>query len=209
MIPTNSACDLQQSHKDLIGMAHRMGLIRSGGRTERIRKAVVDAALGLLRNGDLELPYQRLSELSGVHQSTIYRRWPNRYVLLQEIFSERMRNFHVEPREPISRYLVNVAKSYRDLVTDPLEIALGATLAASNDKEYNDFVIALWTDLSETLKMPLYEAISANELPEWTDPQLLITIILDTISAEVVFSKIIPTDSFLEAMIQQLLGHKI
>ena len=66
-------------------MATRTGLIRPGGRGERIKNAVVSAILGLAEAGDVDLNVEKISRISGVHKSTIYRRWPSRVDLLAAV----------------------------------------------------------------------------------------------------------------------------
>ena len=186
-------------------MVKRSGMIRSGGRTERIRQSVVSAVLDMLREGDIELSYQRLSELSGVHHSTIYRRWPDRYLLLQEAFSQRLTHLHVRPDPSITTYLFNLAKAYRDFLNDPLEMALSAVLAVSTEEEYSAFVNRSWSTVSNELKKPIEDAVKVGHLAKDTNELMLIRIIFGTISAEISFAKNIPSDDFLEMMINHLL----
>lgn len=180
--------------------------VRSGGRTERVRKSVIGAVLDLLRQGDLDLPYQRLSDLSGVHQSTIYRRWPNRFVLIRDALAEQREGLRIPACHSVDDYLLRVAKAYRAFATDPLEIALCASLAGSTDEEYNSFVHSSWQSTNEELSAPLYQAIESGELSDTVNPKLIITILLDTITSQIVFSKIVPSDSFLESMVLHLTG---
>jgi AcrR family transcriptional regulator len=59
------------------------GTMRPGGRTSRVRSAVLDAALALL--GDLGyagLSIERIAERSGVNKTTIYRRWQTKEAVL-------------------------------------------------------------------------------------------------------------------------------
>jgi AcrR family transcriptional regulator len=52
------------------------GTQRPGGRTERTRRAALDATLELLgERGYAELTVDAVAERSGVHKTTLYRRW--------------------------------------------------------------------------------------------------------------------------------------
>ena len=51
---------------------------RPGGRTEKNRKAVALAVLELIKAGKIDFEIQEVAALSGVHRTTIFRRWPNR-----------------------------------------------------------------------------------------------------------------------------------
>jgi AcrR family transcriptional regulator len=52
------------------------GTVRPGGRTARVRAAVRDATLAeLAEHGYPELTVERVAARSGVHRTTLYRRW--------------------------------------------------------------------------------------------------------------------------------------
>ena len=56
--------------------AHTPGTVRPGGRTARTRAAVRDAVLtGLAEHGYPGLTVEYVAEHSGVHKTTVYRRW--------------------------------------------------------------------------------------------------------------------------------------
>ncbi|MER6143862.1 TetR/AcrR family transcriptional regulator [Streptomyces sparsogenes] len=56
--------------------AHAPGTVRPGGRTARTRAAVRDAVLtGLAEHGYPGLTVEYVAERSGVHKTTLYRRW--------------------------------------------------------------------------------------------------------------------------------------
>jgi AcrR family transcriptional regulator len=56
-------------------MPEHTGSERPGGRTARTRHAVHDAVRGLLSEPDAELSIPAVAARSGVHATTIYRRW--------------------------------------------------------------------------------------------------------------------------------------
>ena len=62
---------------------------RPGGRSARVREAVHDAVLALLRERTWEeLGVPAVAERSGVHQATIYRRWRSMPVLLDDVVTD-------------------------------------------------------------------------------------------------------------------------
>src|SRR5262245_20536485 len=72
------------------------GAQRPGGRTEKIRRAVAQAVLTLIKKGKLDFRLQEVSRLAGVHRTTIYQRWPSRAALLIEALSEHTSHFDVK-----------------------------------------------------------------------------------------------------------------
>jgi AcrR family transcriptional regulator len=64
---------------------------RPGGRTARVRDAVHDAVIALLRERSVEqLSIPAVAERSGVHQATIYRRWRSMPALLDDVVAEHL-----------------------------------------------------------------------------------------------------------------------
>src|SRR5918994_5565425 len=57
--------------------------LRLGGRSARVREAVLDAAFAELdEHGYNGFSIEAVARRSGVHKTTIYRRWPTREALL-------------------------------------------------------------------------------------------------------------------------------
>ncbi|MEV7013374.1 TetR/AcrR family transcriptional regulator C-terminal ligand-binding domain-containing protein [Streptosporangium sp. NPDC051022] len=64
---------------------------RPGGRSARVRTAVHEAVLDLLReDGWDDLNIALVAERSGVHQATIYRRWGTLNGLIDDVVHERL-----------------------------------------------------------------------------------------------------------------------
>ncbi|RIS60182.1 TetR/AcrR family transcriptional regulator [Mycobacteroides abscessus] len=68
-------------------MANRQTVqgVRTGGRSARVREAILDAAFGeLIDRGYAELTMEAVASRAGVNKTTIYRRWPTLEDLLVE-----------------------------------------------------------------------------------------------------------------------------
>lgn len=58
---------------------------RTGGRSARVRRSVLDATMELLQESGVEgVTVPAVAERSGVHHTSIYRRWENRAELLRD-----------------------------------------------------------------------------------------------------------------------------
>src|SRR5215468_426884 len=55
---------------------------RRGGRSARVRSAVLDATLALLREGGDAFGIPQIAARAGVHETSIYRRWGSREALI-------------------------------------------------------------------------------------------------------------------------------
>lgn len=66
-----------------MGGRERTGLARPGGRTARVREAVLSALLDeLVESGYADVTFEGLAARAGVHKTTLYRRWGSREGLL-------------------------------------------------------------------------------------------------------------------------------
>ncbi len=85
---------------------------RPGGRSARVRDAVHQAVLALLRQQSWEeLSIPAVAERSGVHQATIYRRWRSMPVLLDDVVAEHLtRSFSLPDTGSLSSDLVTYAE---------------------------------------------------------------------------------------------------
>src|SRR5690606_2018959 len=66
----------------------RVGQRRPGGRTERVREMVATTVLDLIKNGNIDFSYNDVAEISGIHKTTLYRRWPQRIDLVKEALKQ-------------------------------------------------------------------------------------------------------------------------
>src|SRR5271156_7094325 len=63
--------------------------VRTGGRSARVREAILDAALSeLIDGGYAALSVEAVAARAGVNKTTIYRRWPTLDDLLVEALTE-------------------------------------------------------------------------------------------------------------------------
>ncbi len=90
-------------------MCARRVMTRSGGRTEANRQAVAQAALKLISEGRLLFDVQDIADISGVHRTTIRRRWPDRDALLAEAMAEHTSRLSVDLMGDWRRVLKRIA----------------------------------------------------------------------------------------------------
>ena len=63
--------------------------VRTGGRSARVREAILTAAFGeLIDNGYAALSMEAVASRAGVNKTTIYRRWPTLDDLLVDALME-------------------------------------------------------------------------------------------------------------------------
>jgi AcrR family transcriptional regulator len=185
-------------------MATRTGLIRPGGRGERIKNAVVSAILGLAEAGDVDLNVEKISRISGVHKSTIYRRWPSRVDLLAAVLEVRSHDLVIEPADDWQAYLLNLAIGLRDFYSAPIEIALTSILVAS-DSSYASDVRKIWAPLAEKLLQPIRDAQRRGELSPGIDADILFMLISGSIIGEIMITRLTPSDTTVRQLVSYVI----
>jgi len=92
---------------------------RPGGRSARVREAVLRAALELLEeNETAELTVERLAERAGVNKTTIYRRWRDLDGLLGDLLLHLgMQHVPIPDTGDLDRDLTELAELLRTAIT--------------------------------------------------------------------------------------------
>jgi AcrR family transcriptional regulator len=186
-------------------MAVGGGQLRRGGRTERNRKAVTDAVLQLLQEGNLNFEFQEVAALSGVHRTTLYRRWPERNDLIAEALAEHVSRVSFKFTGDWEADLRHIAYKLRDWLLDPIEQAINRLLAITEDKELYDMMSKHWPPLLARIQEPLREAQSRGELDKSVNSEILISTISSTLLTTILFLRVAPDDDFVDRLVDQLL----
>src|SRR4029453_8362946 len=149
-------------------------MTRSGGRTEANRRAVAQAALKLISEGRLLFDVQDVADLSGVHRTTIRRRWPDRDALLAEALAEHTSRLAVDLTGDWRRVLRRIAFALRDFMSDPIESALNRLLAMTDSEHFITLVVRQWSALFDDLAVPLIDAQKRGAIHKDADVRMII-----------------------------------
>lgn len=80
----------EQTLKQVMEAAPRVGEQRPGGRAARVRRSVLGATTELLAEvGYEELTVDEVARRAGVHKTTVYRRWPTKAELITDAVDEQ------------------------------------------------------------------------------------------------------------------------
>lgn len=156
---------------------------RPGGRSARVRSAVLEATLELLaeRGYDgAELP--EIARRAGVHPTTVYRRWGSKSRLVGEALLERSRPLSPTPdtgslRTDLERLLLDGV----GLVRTPAVRALFEVLLAGSAEPSTDVAAArdrFWAAHLEESGGIVERAVERSELPTGTDPAALLDLVI-------------------------------
>jgi AcrR family transcriptional regulator len=156
----------------------RVGESRPGGRSARVRNAVLDAAVEVLAEVGYEaFSIEEVATRAGVHKTTVYRRWPTKADLVTDASRARSRALVPTPDtgtllgdlQALARSVARNVSSDQGGRMARTMVAAGATSAdaAAGTAEFFADRIALAHVIVE-------RAIERGELPVGTDANLVI-----------------------------------
>jgi len=148
--------------------------IRPGGRTARVAKDVRDATLAELNeHGYAGLTVENVAERSGVHKTTIYRRWGGVDGLIVNALDLASQDDWGPPDTgTLEGDLTGLVHEVLELFTDPVEgIAPAAFIAATYHSERAaEAMTSLYVDRHARAAVAVTRAIERGEIPADTDP---------------------------------------
>jgi len=181
----------------------RRVMTRSGGRTEANRQAVAKAVLRLLSEGRLDFGAQEVAEISGVHRTTIQRRWPSHDALIAEAMAEHTSHLAVDLSGDWRAVVRRMAFGLRDFMSDPTEAALSRYLPASESPELLELVARQWNGLFAALAEPLLEAQRRGAIREDADVEMVVVGLASTLSTLTTYNRRAPSDATTERLAKQ------
>ena len=151
---------------------------RPGGRSARVRAAVLAATLEVLAEmGYDDVSVEAIAARAGVHKTTVYRGWPTKADLVSDAMRER--GAHLVPIPDSGNFrddLIALAQAVANTMRSPADQRMGRNLvAASNSGEALDQrSVSFWAERLRLNSHVVDRAIARGELPEHTDSNLVI-----------------------------------
>ncbi len=152
---------------------------RPGGRSARVRAAVLKAAFALLIEKGLEaFSIAEVAARAGVHETSIYRRWRTKNALALEASLDFSRSALPAPDTGSLRTdLIALIKSYAALMVSPK----GQALSAMSQSQHPHVVAArekVWRWRLESWR-PIFErAVARGEFPSDGDSAILLEMVI-------------------------------
>lgn len=154
----------------------RVGEQRPGGRSARVRSAILEAAAALLMEvGYDATSYEDIALRAGVHRTTVYRRWPSKPELVADAL-----DLHTDEHVPIP----NTGSFAGDLLALARSVAAnigtegGArrsrsiVAAAATSDELAETVYAFMGRRIERAEAIVERAVARGDLPNGIDPRV-------------------------------------
>ncbi|MFF7648932.1 TetR-like C-terminal domain-containing protein [Streptomyces sp. NPDC007983] len=148
------------------------GSARPGGRTARTRAAVLAAAYEALDAESFNaLTLDKLAERSGVHVSTIRRRWRTVEGVVLDLLAERSSTLPTPDSGDFRRDLHELAQAIGDFnnALRNRNVIQGLLAAAAHDSGIEEIVRGAFVGRIDEVTRIVRHAIDRGELPEDTD----------------------------------------
>jgi AcrR family transcriptional regulator len=153
--------------------------IRTGGRSARVRAAILAATLDeLIDTGYAALTIDNIAMRAGVNRTTIYRRWNNREELVIDALADWVgRDIPIPDTGSVEGDLRALAVAVSDLLNSPLGRAVLGTVVATRNRipELVDATIRFFDERHHRAAPIVERAIARGELPRDTDTIELFT----------------------------------
>jgi AcrR family transcriptional regulator len=183
--------------------------VRAGGRSARVRAAVLDATLDLLRGqGFAALTFDAVAQRSGVHRTTLHRRWPSRAALVAEALVEySAERVPVPETGSLETDLRAFARSVRNAVASRASRGIASALAdPAVAEELADVNQRFWSARFEASRIIVERAKARGELPASTDPIFVIELVGGPIWFRTFVVGKRADDDFVDTVVDAVLG---
>ncbi|WP_431969823.1 TetR/AcrR family transcriptional regulator [Nocardia sp. bgisy134] len=181
---------------------------RTGGRSARVREAVLAATLDQVAEHGIEgLTIGDVAARAGVAETTIYRRWGTRTALIAEAVTELAAVGNPAPDTGTLRGdLQQLAEQISHLISRPgIARLLGTTIALSTDPDVAAARHSFWNERFERTAHVIRRAVDRGELPDDADPREF----LETLSAPLYFRLLVGDSPLDGAFIARCIDHTL
>ena len=182
---------------------------RPGGRTARVREAVLGATRELLREeGFAALTVERVARRAGVHRTTLHRRWPSRAALVADALLEVSAvEVPIPDSGDVAIDLRMFAGSVRDVIASAAGRGIISALADPRVLEELATVNRRFWDVRFAATGQIVErAIGREELPAGVDPRYVI----EAVGGPIWFRAFVvgehPDDDFLDFVVDTVVA---
>lgn len=182
---------------------------RPGGRSARVRAAVLSAALDAVREHGLEgFAIADVARRAGVHETSIYRRWGSREKLLLEALLDQSEQLLPVPdtgalRSDLTSFLEELAA----MLNEPAGRALLHTLAAPTaDPSLPEARAAFWQRRYDRVRPMIDRAVDRGELPAGIDTRLLLEALIGPLHFRALLTDEPIAPGYTDALVDMLLG---
>ncbi len=183
---------------------------RPGGRSARVRRAVLDASAAMLLAEGLDaLTLAAVAQAAGVHHATVYRRWPTRSrLVLDTIIDLTETRVPVPPPSTCDVHgdLVDYFTPIVQGLRDPQVQALVRSLIALPEEEIAEERREYWRARHALATSIIEAGVARGELPDSIDPWHIVELIAGPIWMRMLVTGAGVDDALLEQLVSEALA---
>lgn len=150
--------------------------LRPGGRTARVRAEVLAAVDGLLTDSGYDaLSIDAVAERSGIHRTTIYRRWGSVAMLLADLLALAAEDdWAPADTGSLEQDLIAINREVQAALADDRSLTMAVIAASFRSPEASDALTRFWEDRYRRCAVVVERAIARHEIPAGADARRLL-----------------------------------
>jgi AcrR family transcriptional regulator len=181
---------------------------RPGGRSARVRAAVLQAALeAMAEHGPAGVTISEIARRAGVHATSVQRRWGTaENVTLDAMLTRSQEQLPVPDTGTLRGDLIAFARLIATYLATPLGTALSRTMAvAEDDPDMADGRLQFWRTRYDIARVMISRAIERRELADGTDSQLALELLIAPLHFRALLTRQPIDDTMIEQVVDTLL----
>ena len=181
---------------------------RPGGRSARVRAAVLQAALeAMAEHGPGGVTISDIARRAGVHATSVQRRWGTaENVTLDAMLTRSQEQLPVPDTGTLRGDLIAFAQLVAAYLATPLGTALSRTMAvAEDDPDMADGRLQFWRARYDIARVMISRAIERRELAAGTDSQLALELLIAPLHFRALLTRQPIDDTMIEQVVDTLL----
>jgi AcrR family transcriptional regulator len=181
---------------------------RPGGRSARVRAAVLQAALeAMAEHGPGGVTISEIARRAGVHATSVQRRWGTaENVTLDAMLTRSQEQLPVPDTGTLRGDLIAFARLIAAYLATPLGTALSRTMAvAEDDPDMADGRLHFWRTRYDIARVMISRAIERRELAAGTDSQLALELLIAPLHFRALLTRQPIDDTMIEQLVDTLL----
>ncbi len=181
---------------------------RTGGRSARVREAVLRATLdALLADGADDLTIRDVAQRAGVHETSVYRRWGTRAnLILDAVLGEVQAAVPVPDTGSLRGDLRALLSAIAAFITTPLGQVLLRLALRDDLPEDRDVRERFWAERFTTGRTVLQRAQDRGELRPGTNRQLTVETLLGALYVRLLLTREPIDDALIEELADLILA---
>ncbi|EFV14789.1 TetR/AcrR family transcriptional regulator [Segniliparus rugosus] len=153
---------------------------RTGGRSAVVRERVLRATLdAVAEHGVAGVVISQIARTAGVHDTTVYRRWPSReHLVVDALLAYSEQQLPVPDTGSLRGDLMAFALAMTAYLSTPLGLALVRSLIMVDDPGFDEQRAAFWRSRFDLAHVMLDRAAARGELARDMPPDLLLEMLV-------------------------------